>query len=543
MVQNFDGRRLDAPTQRPQRTRSPQSWSVIFVIFVTFVSASAAKPLRRDLAVARADSPAGEGGPERLTVASAVEAIAQEAAPRILYDTSPRAVEYQLARLSNDQLLRVERTDSDAKYRPVHFAILTRRAMARSVRAESLAALVKIDATSPTRILLTALAKVPAAEDTETDRQNVDALLALLLGQPAATLRQHREMLANAAATSSPASAEATAARALVRRGAYGALMIADNDPTPAWQAAAKLDGHLTDLLRSVPHLGNAALRAKLATPIVTLISQTKEPETRAAAIGAVAWTRRDGPTFDLLAREITQGADAASRAAAMKSIALIPESAWPPATVEPLAKAIVAIVRETPAARRTEPSALDAIQLGERLSAALPAEARLAVRRDLRALGVQVVRIQTIPEQMQFDLNWFVVQAGKPMQIQLTNPDAMPHNLVIGQPGSVQEIGTRGGAMPPPADPEAKAYVPDTPLVLQSTRLANAGDVLRLNFTAPSKPGEYVYVCTFPGHWVRMNGVMLVVEDLDAWERAPTVPVNPTTNKPFASQRNGGGT
>ena len=57
---------------------------------------------------------------------------------------------------------------------------------------------------------------------------------------------------------------------------------------------------------------------------------------------------------------------------------------------------------------------------------------------------------MQAVPEQMIFDLNWFVVQAGKPVQILLTNPDAMPHNLVIGQPGSLQEIGTKGGVMPP---------------------------------------------------------------------------------------------
>jgi azurin len=407
--------------------------------------------------------------------------------------------------------------------------------MARSVRAEALAAIVKIDGTSPTRVMLEALAKVPATTDgTESDAQNVDALLALLLGQPAGTLRQHREILASAAATSTTP---------LVRRGAYGALMIADGDPMPAWQAAAKHDGHLAELLRSVPNLGNAdALRAKLFTPAMTLIGETKDPDTRAAAIGALAWTRRDSATFDLLAREIVQGTDAASRAAAMTSIQLIPESAWTPGTIEPLARAIVAIVRDTPAARRTTASTLDAIQLGEKLSAALPAEARLAVRRDLRALGVQVVRIQTILEQMQFDLNWFVVQAGKPVQVVLTNPDAMPHNLVIGQPGSLQEIGTKGGVMPPPADPEARAYVPDTPLVLQSTRLVSPGDAARLNFTAPAKPGQYIYVCTFPGHWVRMYGVMLVVDDLDAWERKPDVPTDPTTTKPFASQRNGGG-
>ncbi len=29
--------------------------------------------------------------------------------------------------------------------------------------------------------------------------------------------------------------------------------------------------------------------------------------------------------------------------------------------------------------------------------------------------------------------------------------------------------------------------------------------------FTAPKEPGEYPYVCTFPGHWRLMKGVMTV--------------------------------
>ena len=145
---------------------------------------------------------------------------------------------------------------------------------------------------------------------------------------------------------------------------------------------------------------------------------------------------------------------------------------------------------------------------------------------------------MQSVPEQMLFDVKWFAVQAGKPVQIVLVNPDAMPHNLVIGQPGSLQEIGTKGAMMPPPADPDVKPYVPDTPLVLHATRLLNAGETERLTFTAPVKPGEYVYLCTFPGHFVRMYGVMLVVADLEAWEAKPTVPTDPATNKPFSKQR-----
>jgi azurin len=453
----------------------------------------------------------------------------QEGVPRVLLDQSPRAVEYQLGRLSNDQLVRVERKDTDGKYRPVYVAILTRNGMARPFRAEALAALVTMDRISETRVLLEALAKI-----SPENAQNAGSLLGMLLEQPADILRQQRETLAQATAE---------AGQPLVRRGAYGGLMIADGDPSPAWQAAAKREGHLVELLRSLPHLGKSEeLRAGLFKPVAALLAETKDPGTRAAAVKALAWTRRDTATFELLAGEILHSADAESRAAAIRSLPLIPEQAWTPATIEPLARAIVTMIRETPSEQRTEPPTIEAIQLGETLAAALPEGPRLGVRRDLRALGVQVVRMQTVPEQMLFDLKWFAVQAGKPVQIVLANPDAMPHNLVIGQPGSLQEIGTKGAAMPLPADPadnNVKPYVPDTPLVLQATRLLNGGDTERLSFTAPAKPGEYVYLCTFPGHFVRMYGVMLVVDNLEVWEGKPTVPTDPVTNKPFAKQRN----
>ncbi len=458
-----------------------------------------------------------------------------EDVPRVLLDQSPRAVEYQLGRLTNDQLVRVERKDGDLKYRPVYIAILTRSGMARQSRAEALAALVRMDRTSPTRVLLDALARISPgdsqnAETHNADTHNADSLLGMLLCQPVDILRPQRETLARAADEASQPP---------VLRGAYGAMMVADGDPSPAWQAAARREGHLVELLRSVPHLGTSdALRAALFKPVAALLAESKNPGTRAAAVAALAWTRRDAATFDLLSREILQPADPESRAAAVRSISLIPDHAWTPATIEPLARAIVAMIRETPSDRRTEPPTIEALQLGEKLAAALPEGPRLAVRRDLRALGVQVVRIQTVPEQMLFDLKWFVVQKGKPVQIVLANPDAMPHNLVIGQPGSLQEVATTGGSMPLPTDPEVKPYVPDTALVLHATRLLNGGETERLNFTAPAKPGEYVYLCTFPGHWVRMYGVMLVVDSLEAWEGKPTVPKDPITNKPFASQR-----
>jgi uncharacterized protein len=56
------------------------------------------------------------------------------------------------------------------------------------------------------------------------------------------------------------------------------------------------------------------------------------------------------------------------------------------------------------------------------------------------------------------------------------------------------------------------KHYVPQMPEVLHATKLLNTGESFTLEFTAPSAPGDYPYVCTFPGHWRGMNGIMKVV-------------------------------
>ena len=66
-------------------------------------------------------------------------------------------------------------------------------------------------------------------------------------------------------------------------------------------------------------------------------------------------------------------------------------------------------------------------------------------------------------------------------------------------------------------ADPQAPArhYVPDTPNVLFSTKMLDPNTTETLTFTAPTEPGDYPYLCTFPGHWRTMQGVMRVVENV----------------------------
>src|SRR5262245_20000898 len=88
-----------------------------------------------------------------LLVLPAVAAGQEQAAPRILLDQPLRAVEYQLGRLTDEELVLVERKDGDARYRPVYFALLTRKGVPPQFRDEAIAALTKIDKSSPSQIL------------------------------------------------------------------------------------------------------------------------------------------------------------------------------------------------------------------------------------------------------------------------------------------------------------------------------------------------------------------------------------------------------
>lgn len=121
------------------------------------------------------------------------------------------------------------------------------------------------------------------------------------------------------------------------------------------------------------------------------------------------------------------------------------------------------------------------------------------------------VIDLKVVKDIMQYDKKKIAVKAGQQVTIRLENPDGMQHNLLIIKPGSLQKVGAAADAMV--RDPKASQmqYVPKVPEVLWATRLVSPGETVTLRFTAPRVPGDYPFVCTFPGHWRGMNGIMQV--------------------------------
>lgn len=115
---------------------------------------------------------------------------------------------------------------------------------------------------------------------------------------------------------------------------------------------------------------------------------------------------------------------------------------------------------------------------------------------------------ISTLPG-LKYDQSSLAVKAGSKVKLTFYNNDDMPHNMVFTQPGAADEIGK--AAMNLGLKGEAVAYVPNSEKVLYHTGLIGPGASETIYFTAPSKPGSYMYVCTFPGHYQNMRGVLRV--------------------------------
>lgn len=115
----------------------------------------------------------------------------------------------------------------------------------------------------------------------------------------------------------------------------------------------------------------------------------------------------------------------------------------------------------------------------------------------------------------MQFDVKTFEVKAGSKVKIVLKNIGVVPkiamgHNIVILKKG-ITAIAFGQKALG--AGANATNALPDSLKgdVIASTKLLGPGETDSVVMKAPSETGTYEYVCTFPGHFALMRGVMTV--------------------------------
>ncbi len=111
----------------------------------------------------------------------------------------------------------------------------------------------------------------------------------------------------------------------------------------------------------------------------------------------------------------------------------------------------------------------------------------------------------------LSYNVRSFQVRPGEPIRLSFNNPDVVPHNWVLIRPGTLNQVGALVNAIVAEPDAAIRQYIPRTDDVLGYTDIVGPGSSFSIFFHAPKQPGRYPYLCSFPGHWMVMNGQMIV--------------------------------
>jgi len=118
-------------------------------------------------------------------------------------------------------------------------------------------------------------------------------------------------------------------------------------------------------------------------------------------------------------------------------------------------------------------------------------------------------LQIESVANTMTFDKKALTVATGDEVHLVFKNSATMstlPHNWVLVKPGREASVAAAGLKLGEPAgylDVRDKDALVHTPM-------AKPGETSEVTFTAPD-PGTYPYICTVPGHYMMMKGVLTV--------------------------------
>ncbi len=120
-----------------------------------------------------------------------------------------------------------------------------------------------------------------------------------------------------------------------------------------------------------------------------------------------------------------------------------------------------------------------------------------------------QTITIESLGNQMAYNLTSIDAKVGETIKIIFVNKanvDVMKHNVVvISDKKFINEIGIAALSEPD--------YLPDHEAIIAATELSGPGETVYVTFTLPNKPGQYPYICTYPGHYSVMQGIINVIE------------------------------
>jgi azurin len=126
---------------------------------------------------------------------------------------------------------------------------------------------------------------------------------------------------------------------------------------------------------------------------------------------------------------------------------------------------------------------------------------------------AVRVVELQG-NDLMKYSVTAIAAKPGELLHVKLKNGGTLPkaamaHNFILLAKGTDASAFANAAATA-----SATGYVPAQfkAKILASTPLAGPGETVEVTFKAPAVPGDYTFLCSFPGHFLSgMKGVLTV--------------------------------
>jgi azurin len=126
-------------------------------------------------------------------------------------------------------------------------------------------------------------------------------------------------------------------------------------------------------------------------------------------------------------------------------------------------------------------------------------------------ALPPASLSVSTAENNLQFVPGSLTVHAGQKVNLTFKNAASgssdLEHTWTLVMPDKAEEVSAQSASAGAKQD-----YVMQSKDVLAHTHLVKPGKSETIHFTAPSKPGDYPYICTYPAHYPSMKGTLKVV-------------------------------
>jgi glucose/arabinose dehydrogenase/azurin len=408
----------------------------------------------------------------------------------------PMAATYLLNRLTDHELMGLPRSEAMLD------ALISRNSVEKSVKSRAILDLASQTEKKPVEMILERLRSESSKGKSFRDLlSGQKELIAILLTMDQSQLQNSKSHIIKCLEKGEPASLQAVA---------FAALITADGSDKSARKLADRNPGTKSSYLNGISILQDPVLQN-------LFYAEVKEQALKipADSVNNVAFrvlselSGHDADRIQTIVNLIQH--DAPYTALAVDIISSKSDKVLQSVYAQVSVDRILGYIRETPANQRSTPLFNRVITLGKRLAALLPEAGSVKALSILDQAGILEVKLSALPAKMLFDLDRIQVSAGRAVSILFDNPDLMPHNVVIVKPGSLETVGKAADAMARLKDGFERNFVPDLPEVLFFTPLVNSGQSYRLNFTAPDTPGDYPFICSFPGHWQVMKGVLKV--------------------------------